>query len=101
MKLHANAPLGPKGRAFMVRRVTDDGLSLAEAAEAAGVSERTAGKWVRRYRTGGEAGLADRSSAPKRVHDRTPDDRLEAIKALRRIRREAQRSRALVPDPPD
>ncbi|MBA2522236.1 MAG: IS481 family transposase [Solirubrobacterales bacterium] len=86
MKLHANAPLGPKGRAFMVRRVTDDGLSLAEAAEAAGVSERTAGKWVRRYRAEGEGGLLDRSSTPKTVHNRTPDDRVEAIEALRRIR---------------
>ena len=43
-ELHANAPLGPKGRAVMARRVVDDGLTLAEAAEAAGVSVRTAGK---------------------------------------------------------
>ena len=47
MKLHANAPLGPKGRTVMVRRVTEEGLTLAEAAEAAGVSARTTGKWVR------------------------------------------------------
>jgi hypothetical protein len=38
MKLHANAPLGPKGRATMVRRVLDEGLALTEAAEAAGGS---------------------------------------------------------------
>jgi hypothetical protein len=25
MKLHANAPLGPKGRAIMVRRVLEEG----------------------------------------------------------------------------
>ena len=65
MKLHANAPLGPKGRAIMVRRVLEEGLALTEAAEAAGVSARTAGKWVRRYRAEGEAGLLDRSSAPQ------------------------------------
>ena len=40
MKVHANAPLGPKGRATMVLRVLEEGWSLAEAAEAAGVSER-------------------------------------------------------------
>jgi transposase len=65
MKIHANAPFGPKGRLTMVRRVTEQGWSLTEAAEAAGVSERTCSKWVARYRTEGEAGLLDRSSAPK------------------------------------
>jgi len=39
MRLHANAPLGPKGRATMVRRVVAADWSLTQAAEAAGVSE--------------------------------------------------------------
>jgi len=86
MKLHANAKLGPKGRLVICRRVTEQRWSLAEAAEAAGVSERTAGKWVRRYRSEGESGLLDRSSAPRRVHNATPADRVEAIAALRRVR---------------
>jgi len=86
MKLHANAPLGPKGRAVMVRRVLTEGRSLAEAAEAAGVSERTAGKWVRRYRIEGEAGLLDRSSTPREIHNATAEDRVQAIAALRRLR---------------
>ena len=86
MKLHANAPLGPKGRATMVRRVLEEGVALTEAAEAAGVSAKTAGKWVRRYRTEGEAGLLDRSSAPKHVHNATAPERVEAITALRRVR---------------
>ncbi len=86
MKLHANAPLGPKGRALMVRRVLEDGRTLTEAAEAAGVSVRTAGKWVRRYRAEGEAGLLDRSSVPRQIANRTPPDRVEAIAALRRLR---------------
>jgi transposase InsO family protein len=85
MKLHANAPLGPKGRRHMVLRVLEDGVALTEAAEAAGVSARTAGKWVRRYRAEGEAGLLDRSSAPRTVHNATPPDRVEAITALRRL----------------
>ena len=86
MKLHANAPLGPKGRGVMVRRVVVEGWSLMEAAEAAGMSERRCREWVRRYRAEGEAGLVDRSSAPKRVHNRTPQQRVEVIAALRRIR---------------
>jgi transposase len=64
MNHHANAPLGPKGRLTMVLRVLEQGWSLAEAAEAAGVSERTCSKWVCRYRCEGEAGLVNRSSAP-------------------------------------
>jgi transposase InsO family protein len=86
MKVHANAPLGPKGRLVMVRRVVESEWSLAAAAEAAGVSERTCGKWVRRYRADGEAGLLDRSSEPKRVPHRTPEDRVAVIAALRRLR---------------
>jgi hypothetical protein len=46
MKLHANAKLGPKGRLVICQRVTEQGFSLKEAAEAAGVSERTASKWL-------------------------------------------------------
>src|SRR4051812_1789395 len=86
MKLHANAPFGPKGRLTMVRRVTEQRWSLTEAAEAAGVSERTCSKWVGRYRQEGEPGLRDRSSEPRSVPHRTPEDRVEAIAALRRVR---------------
>ncbi len=86
MKLHGNAPLGPKGRRRMVLLVLEQGLTLTEAAEAAGVSVRTAGKWTRRYRQEGEAGLLDRSSAPRRVANVTPPERVEAIAALRRVR---------------
>jgi transposase InsO family protein len=86
MNLHANAKLGPKGRLVICQRVIDRGWSLAQAAEAAGVSERTAGKWVRRFRAQGEPGLYDRSSAPRRVHNVTPAERVEAIERLRRLR---------------
>jgi transposase InsO family protein len=50
------------------------------------VSDPTARKWVARYRTEGEAGLLDRPSAAHRVHNRTPEDRIEAIARLRRLR---------------
>jgi transposase InsO family protein len=86
MKVHANAPLGPKGRLTMVWRVVEERWSLAAAAEAAGVSERTCRKWVQRYRTEGEAGLLDRSSAPTSIPHRTPDELVELIVMLRRLR---------------
>lgn len=86
MKIHANAPLGPKGRGIMVRRVTEEGWSLMEAAAAAGISDRRCREWVRRYLAEGEAGLEDRSSAPKRVANRTDEARIAAIAALRRLR---------------
>jgi transposase InsO family protein len=63
-----------------------EGWSLAAAAEAAGVSERTAWKWVDRFRREGEAGLEDRSSVPLSVPSRTPRDREELILALRELR---------------
>jgi hypothetical protein len=66
--------------------VIEEGIALTEAAEAAGVSERTCSKWVGRYRVEGEVGLCDRSSAPHSMPTRTPEDRVEAIAALRRLR---------------
>ena len=86
MKVHANAPLGPKGRLVMVRRVLEQGWSLAAAAEAAGVSERTCSKWLARYRQQGSTGLVDRSSAPHRIPHRTSDELVAAVAALRRLR---------------
>jgi transposase InsO family protein len=86
MRVHANAPLGPKGRETMVLRVVVDGWSVAEAAAAAGVSERTCRKWLGRYRAEGEPGLLDRSSAPHSVPRRTADELVEVIVMLRRLR---------------
>ena len=56
MKLHANARLSVKGRELLVDRVENAGWSLTEAAEAAGVSDRTARKWIARHRAEGRAG---------------------------------------------
>jgi transposase InsO family protein/transposase len=86
MRLHANAKLSVKGRELLVDRVEVAGWSLTQAAEAAGVSDRTARKWLSRYRAEGPAGLVDRSSAPARVANRTEERRIEAIAALRRLR---------------
>jgi transposase InsO family protein len=86
MKLHGNARTCPKSRRLLVDRVLVEGWSLTEAAAAAGVSERTVWKWVKRFRELGEEGLRDRSSAPKRVPHRTPPERVDAIRTLRRLR---------------
>jgi transposase InsO family protein len=86
MKLHANAALSLNKRRLLARRVVEQGWTLTQAAAAAEVSVRCARKWVRRYRSDGELGLIDRSSAPGRVANRTPEDRVQTIAALRRLR---------------
>jgi transposase InsO family protein len=85
MDLHANAALSWSGRRELARRVVDEGWTLAAAAEAAGVSVRCAGKWAGRYRAG-DLQLRDRSSAPRRVANRTPADRVAVIVLLRQLR---------------
>jgi transposase InsO family protein/transposase len=86
MKLHANARLSVKGRELLVDRIENAGWSLTEAAEAAGVSDRTAAKWLARYRVEGPEGLLDRSSAPGCVPSRTDERRIAVIATLRRLR---------------
>jgi transposase InsO family protein len=86
MKIHANARTCPNSRKLLVKRIEEEGWSLMVAAEAAGISERSARKWLGRWRAEGEAGLLDRSSAPRRIPHRTPDGTVEAIGALRRLR---------------
>lgn len=85
MKLHANARSCPKSRRLLVDRV-GAGWSVMEAAEAAGITERTARRWLARWRTEGAAGLLDRSSAPRRIPHKTPADRVSAICRLRQLR---------------
>jgi transposase InsO family protein len=67
-------------------RVLEQGWTLAQAAEAAGASVRTASKWVARYRAEGDEGLEDRSSEPLSVPNRTREERVELIAVLRRLR---------------
>jgi transposase InsO family protein len=86
MKLHRNAALSWRGRQQLAERVVVEGWTLKAAAEAAEVSVRCCRKWVARYRLDGERGLLDRSSAPRRVANRTPTDRIEAVVALRQLR---------------
>jgi transposase InsO family protein len=84
VKLHGNARLTPHGRELMCRRVRQDGWSVADAASAAGCSERTCYRWLARFDAGEP--LTDRSSAPGTVPARTPAETEAVIESLRRRR---------------
>jgi transposase InsO family protein len=86
MTLHRNAKTCPASGLLLCRRVLDQGWSLKDAAEAAGLSERRAAAWVGRFREEGEQGLEDRSSAPRRIPHKTSSEREQAILALRELR---------------
>src|SRR4051812_18943142 len=85
MNLHANSRTCPRSRLLLCRRVLVEGWKLRDAAEAAGCSVRTAAKWVARYRAGDQE-LLDRSSRPRRSPSRLPQQRVQMIEALRRLR---------------
>jgi transposase InsO family protein len=85
MNMHKNARLTPAGRALLASRV-ESGWRVKDAAQAAGISERTAHKWLGRHRLGGERRHHDRSSAPRRCPRRTSPERVAQIEALRRQR---------------
>jgi transposase InsO family protein len=70
---------------LICQRVLEQHWTLAQAAEAAGCSERTAAKWLKRYQDG-DRDLLDRSSRPRRSPHRLPGERVQTIEALRRLR---------------
>jgi hypothetical protein len=84
---HANAPLTPVGRLRLARCVVDDQWPLRRAAERFQVAVTTAKRWADRYRTDGEAGMADRCSRPRTCPRRTPtrlERRIVKVRVLRR-----------------
>jgi transposase InsO family protein len=87
MNLHSKARTCPESRALLVERVLHEAWAAERAAAAAGVSARTAYKWLRRYREEGLAGLRDRSSRPDSVPTATPSELRELILCLRRFRK--------------
>ena len=98
MKIHANAKLTPQGRLFLVQRI-EKGMTVTEAAASVGVSNRTAYRWLRRYRDEGESGLRDRSSRPHRSPGKTGDKAIRRILHLRRQGRVAWEIARLVKIP--
>jgi transposase InsO family protein len=85
MRLHVNARTCPKSRRLLVERI-EGGWSVMEAAAAAGITDRTARRWLRCWREDGPGGLLDRSSAPHRIPHKTPPARVAEIVRLRRLR---------------
>ena len=80
---HALAALTPRARLRLAQLIVDQGWPTARAAERYDVSWKTAAKWARRYAAEGAAGMGDRSSAPHRQHNRTPQPMVRKIVHLR------------------
>jgi len=72
MHSHPMARLTPLSRERLIRRHLDEHLPLKALAAEAGISLRTAYKWLARYRSGGHTSLADRRSV-RRTQRRTLD----------------------------
>ena len=81
MKLHRNAALSWQWSRRLATRVVREGwtLTAAAAAAASACAARASGSAATAGRA--SAALHDRSSAPRRVANRTPRDRVEAIVA--------------------
>jgi transposase len=77
--------LTPQGRLRLVQRCQT--RPIAHVAAEAGVSRQCLSKWKSRYDRHGEAGLADRSSAPRTSPGQTSAQVVERIEALRRTRK--------------
>ena len=85
MNIHKNARLTLARRIEMVKNIVDRGLTPAEAAASAGVSQPTACKWLGRYLAHGEVGLVDRSSRPRvSPHSISPAKALVIVELRRR-----------------
>jgi transposase InsO family protein len=84
MDYHKNAPWTAVSRERLARLVIEDGLTVRAAALRFSVSDKTAAKWVGRYRLLGVAGLVDRSSRPHRSPRQTSSSFMEKVLVLRR-----------------
>jgi len=84
MDYHKNAPWTAISRERLARMVVEQGLSFKAAAARFSVSAKTASKWVGRYRLLGAAGMADRSSRPRRSPRQVSSLLVEKVLALRR-----------------
>jgi transposase InsO family protein len=83
---HANARTNLFARRLMVERVAA-GWPASHVAEQLGVSRATVHKWLRRHAEGGDAALADRSSRPVRMPNRTAAKVENRVLAVRRRRK--------------
>jgi transposase InsO family protein len=83
-----------EGRKLLVERIA--AMGLMPAAEAAGISARSARKWLERFNEHGQQGLYDRSSRPVRTRTSLDEALCERIEQLRRSRMPMRRIAAIV-----
>ena len=83
---HRNAPLTPRGRLLLCRRIAT-GSPVAHVAAQIGISRHCATKWWLRDQELGEKGLSDRPSQPVTSPRRTPERLEEKICRIRRAER--------------
>jgi transposase len=94
MNSHKNARLTLEGRKLLVERIA--GMGLMAAASAAGISPRTARKWLKRFQQDGVQGLHNRSSRPMRTRTNLDAALHERIEQLRRLRMPMRRIATIV-----
>jgi transposase InsO family protein len=85
MNLHSGARSCPASRALLIERI-QHGCPITVAATAAGISRRTAYKWIARYSCEGALGLCDRSSRPRSSPTALPVEAVCCIVLLRQSR---------------
>lgn len=71
-------------RMELVRLVRREGASVTAAAEALGVSRKTAHKWLARFEEEGRRGVSDRSRSPLTRPNQTPDSTCRLLIETRR-----------------
>jgi len=86
MNLHSGARTCPASRALLINRTADHSWPVSAAARAAGISRRTAYKWIARHAGEGETGLHDRSSRPHHSPGKLPVDEVCCVLFLRQTR---------------
>ena len=84
MNSHKNARLTFEGRKLLIERIAV--MGLIPAAEAAGISARTAHKWRKRFEEAGQEGLLQRSSRPAKTRTTVSQIVGQRIERLRRSR---------------
>lgn len=94
MNSHKNARLTYQRRLLLMERISVMGLTMA--AQAAGISVRTARKWQRRYEELGREALRDRSSRPLKTRDSVDAELSRRVEQLRRSRMPMRRIAAQV-----
>lgn len=94
MNSHKNARLTFEGRKLLIERIA--AMGLMPAAEAAGISTRTARKWLKRFNEHGPQGLQDRSSRPAKTRTSLDEVLSQRIEQLRRQRMPVRRIAAVV-----